>query len=156
MRRAQLLTSKVLAALCGLTITNAVVWASTFACIGLLAGNRPYEARPVVLMLLSIVVFQSFFLSVGLAISLVVKQVRNVTPYAMALGFGMYLFSVFGEMLGENVLEKITPFKHFEPRYIVRNGTYDWPLVAISVAVIGIALVGSYLLYARRNIPAAI
>jgi ABC-2 type transport system permease protein len=74
----------------------------------------------------------------------------------MALGFGMYVLSVFGDLLGENVLEKLTPFKHFEPKYIVQHGTYDWPLVLISVAVIGISLLGSYLLYTRRNIPAVV
>ncbi len=85
------------------------------------------------LLLLSIVVFQLFFLSVGLVISLLVKRIRSVTPYAMALAFGMYVLSVFGDMLGESVLEKITPFKHFEPRYIVQHGAYDLPLVLISV-----------------------
>ncbi len=59
-------------------------------------------------------------------------------------------------MLGESVLEKITPFKHFEPNYILQNGAYDLPLVLISVAVIVISLVGSYLLYTRRDIPAVV
>ena len=59
-------------------------------------------------------------------------------------------------MLGERKLENITPFKHFEPQYIVQNSAYDLPLVSISVLVIVISLVGSYLLYTRRNIPAAV
>jgi ABC-2 type transport system permease protein len=74
----------------------------------------------------------------------------------MALGFGMYVLSVFGDMLGESALEKITPFKHFEPNYIIQNGAYDLPLVLISVAVIVVSLVGSYVLYARRDIPSAV
>jgi len=100
--------------------------------------------------------FELFFLAVGLVISLVVKRIRSVTPYAMALGFGMYVLSVFGDLLGESTLEKLTPFKHFEPKYIVQNGAWDWPLVLISVAVIVVSLVGSYLLYTRRNIPAVV
>jgi len=79
-----------------------------------------------------------------------------VTPYAMALGFGMYVLSAFGGMLGESTLEKITPFKHFDPNYIIQHGTYNLPLVLISVSVILIALVGSYLLYTRRDIPAVV
>jgi ABC-2 type transport system permease protein len=53
-------------------------------------------------------------------------------------------------------LEKITPFKHFEPNYILQHGAYDLPLVLISVVVIVISLVGSYLLYNRRDIPAVV
>jgi ABC-2 type transport system permease protein len=74
----------------------------------------------------------------------------------MALGFGMYVLSAFGDMLGESALEKITPFKHFEPNYIIQNGAYDLPLVLISVVVIVLSVVGSYLLYGRRDIPSAV
>ena len=155
-RRARILTSKLLAALSGLTITNLVVWLSSFVFISLFAAGHTYDAGLLVLLLVSIVVFQLFFLSVGLVISLLVKRIRSVTPYAMGLGFGMYVLSVFGDMLGESVLEKITPFKHFEPNYIVQHGAYDVPLVLISVVVIVISLAGSYVLYTRRDIPAVV
>lgn len=154
--RPQILTSKLLAALSSLLITDVVVWASSLGFIQLFKGDRTYEVQPLVLLLLSIVLFQLFFLAVGLVVSLLVKRIRSVTPYAMALGFGMYVLSVFGDMLGESVLEKITPFRHFDPQYIIQHGAYDTPLVLISVAVILIALAGSYVLYTRRNIPAVV
>lgn len=154
--RPQILTSKLLAALSGLIITNIVVWISSFVAITLFKGDRTYDTKSLLLLLLSIIVFQLFFLAVGLVISLLVKRIRSVTPYAMALGFGMYVLSVFGDMLGESVLELITPFKHFEPGYIIRQGAYDLPLVLISVVVIVISLVGSYVLYTRRDIPAVV
>ena len=154
--RAAILTSKLLAALCSLAITQAVVWASTFGFIELFRAGRPYEAGPIALLLLSMVPFQVFFLSVGLVISLCVKRIRSVTPYAMGLAFGMYLLSAFGDMLGESALEKITPFQHFEPNHILREGAWNMPLVAISVAVILLALVGSYVRYTRRDIPSVV
>jgi len=154
--RTRILTSKLLAALCGLIVTDIIVWMSSFAFITLFKGDRVYEAQPLLVLLLSIVPFQLFFLSVGLVVSLLVKRIRSVTPYAMALGFGMYVLSVFGDLLGESTLEKITPFKHFDPNYMLQNGAYDLPLVLVSVAVIVISLVGSYLLYTRRDIPAVV
>jgi len=155
-KRTQILTSKLLAAISGLTIANIVVWISSFAFINLFKGDRTYETTPLLLLLLSIVVFQLFFLSVGLVISLSVKRIRSVMSYSMALGFGMYVLSVFGDMLGKSILEKITPFKHFEPNYIIQHGAYDLPLVLISASVIVISLVGSYVLYTRRDIPAVV
>ncbi|MEJ5309946.1 MAG: ABC transporter permease subunit [Anaerolineae bacterium] len=154
--RTQILTSKLLAALSSLLITDAVVWISSVVFITMFKGDSTYEPRALLLLLLSIVVFQLFFLAVGLVISLLVKRIRSVTPYAMGLGFGMYVLSVFGDMLGESVLELITPFKHFNPNYIVQNEAWDTPLVLISVVVIVISLVGSYVLYTRRNIPAVV
>jgi ABC-2 type transport system permease protein len=66
------------------------------------------------------------------------------------------VLSVFGDMLGTNALEKITPFKHFDPNYIIQHGAYDLVLVLISASVIVISLTGSYLLYTRRDIPAVV
>ena len=154
--RSQILTSKLLAALSGLLITNIVVWISTFVSIATSQGDRTYDTGTLVLLLLSPAVFQLFFLGVGLVISLLVKRIRSVTPYAMGLGFGMYILSVFGDMLGESVFELVTPFKHFEPGRIIRTGAWDLPLVLISVVVIVVSVVGSYVLYTRRDIPAVV
>jgi ABC-2 type transport system permease protein len=152
--RVQVLTSKLLAALTGLTITNLVVWAGSFLAISLFRGEREYEARVLVLLLISIAIFQLFFLSVGLVISLLVKRVRNVTPYALGLGFGTYVLGAFSGMLGDVKLELITPFKHFDAAYIVKQGAYDTPLVLLNVVVSLLALGLSYWLYIRRDIPA--
>jgi ABC-2 type transport system permease protein len=154
--RTQIMTSKLLAALVGLTITNVVVWISSFAFVTLFSTGKTYETTPLLVLLLGITAFQLFFLSVGLAISLLVKRIRSVVPYSMALAFGMYVLSVFGDMLGESFLEKITPFQHFAPRYVVAHGSYNMALVSISVLVIVVALVASYALYQRRNIPAVV
>ena len=154
--RSQILTSKLLAALSGLLLTDAVVWISSFVFLGLFKGDATYDTGTLLLLLLSLVPFQLFFLTVGLVISLLVKRIRAVPPYSMALAFGMYVLSVFGGMLGESALEKITPFTHFEPNYIIQHAAYDLPLVLVSVAAIVVSLVGSYVLYPRRDIPIAV
>jgi len=151
--RQQILTSKLLAVLICLTITNAVTWISTFAALALFSQGRPYEARHLVLLLLSIVIFQLVFLTVGVVVSLLVRRVRSVTPYAMALAFGAYLLGAFSDMLGDVNLELITPFKHFDASYILQNGAYDLPRVMISVVAIVASVMGSYWLYTRRDIP---
>jgi len=151
--RPQIMTSKLLAAMASLAITQIVVWASTFGFLNAFKGDQTYDANILLRLLLGLIVFQLFFLTVGLVISLLVKRVRSVTPYAMALAFGMYVLSAFGDLLGESAFEKITPFKHFDPRYVVKNGAYDVPLVMISVIAIVISVAGSYWLYARRDIP---
>ncbi|MEN8173984.1 MAG: hypothetical protein ABFS03_14025, partial [Chloroflexota bacterium] len=118
--------------------------------------GKDFDANALILLLLTIVVFQLFFLSVGMLISLMMKRVRSVTPLSMALAFGMYVISAFGGMLGDVKFELITPFKHFEPNYIIKNGAYDLPLVMISVTVILISVAGSYWLYEKRNIHTAV
>ena len=154
--RGKILTAKLLAAIASLTITNLTVWVSSFLIINLNNDGQSYETKPVILLLLSIVIFQLFFLSVGVLISLLMKRVRSVTPLSMALAFGMYVLSAFGGMLGEDTIELISPFKHFEPNYIIKNVAYDTPLVLISVITILIAIPASYLLFSKRNIHSAV
>lgn len=152
--RAQVLTSKLLAALTSLTITNLVVWVISFAALAAWRGDHDYAPGPLVLLLASIVIFQLFFLNVGLAGSLLVKRVRSVTPYALGLGFGTYVLSAFSGVVGQAALELLTPFKHLDAAYIVQHAAYDTPLVVLNVAVSLVALALSYWLYLRRDIPA--
>ncbi len=153
--RGKIMTTKLLAALAALTVTNLSVWASSFFVINFLNDGPPIENKPLVMLLASIVVFQLFFLTVGLLISLLMKRVRSVTPLSMALAFGMYVVSAFGGMLGDDTIDVISPFKHFEPNAILTNTAYD-PMVMISVAAILIAVPTSYLLYTKRNIHSAV
>jgi ABC-2 type transport system permease protein len=154
--RMKILTAKLLAAFLALTVTNLAVWASSFFVIDLNRNGRELDVSTLVLILSTIVLFQLFFLSVGVIISLLMKRVRSVIPLSMALSFGMYILNVFGSMIGEDKLEIISPFRHFDPNYILANGSYDLPLVMISVVVIIIAIPASYYLYGKRNIAAAV
>jgi ABC-2 type transport system permease protein len=64
------------------------------------------------------------------------------------------VLSAFSGVFGDVKLEYITPFKHLDPTYIVQHGAYNTPLVLLNVAVTLVALVVSYWLYTRRDIPA--
>ena len=151
--RKKILTSKLLAALTALAITDVAVWISSFAAVTIFGKGESYAVRALVLLLLSVPVFQLFFLTVGLVISLMVKRVRNVLSYSMALAFGMYVLNAFGGMIGDEKLEIISPFKHFDPNYILNNAAYDLRLAWISVLAIVVSIIASYVLYSRRNIP---
>lgn len=153
--RSQIMTRKLLSALTALTITNVVVWLTSLVAIAIFRDSRAYDLQALLLLLLSIALFQLFFLAVGMVISLMVRRVRNVTPFSMALVFGLYVLNAFGNMLGQDTFELLSPFRHFEPNYITTHAAYD-PLVVLSIGITIAALVGSYLLYQRRNIAAPI
>jgi len=152
--RTQVMTGKLLAVFCSLLVTDAVVIMSTFIGLSMFNAGRTYDMPTLVLLLVSMLILQLFFLGVGLVISLMVKRVRNVTPYSLALGFGMYMLAAFSGMLGEVNLEYITPFKQLDPAYIVKNAAYNTPLLLLNVVITLIAIGASYWLYIRRDIHA--
>ncbi len=152
--RGQVLTSKLLAALTSLLLTDLVMVGVSFLAITIFRGTRDYNPAILILLFASMVILQLFFLGIGLVISLLVKRVRSVTPYSLGLAFGMYVLSAFSGIFGDVKLEYITAFKHLDPAYIVKQGAFNTPLVLINVAVTLVALSVSYWLYIRRDIPA--
>lgn len=152
--RIQILTSKLLAGLASLILTNLAVWAASFLAITLFKGSHTYDAFTLILLLIGFFIFQLFFLCVGLFISLLVKRVRSVTPYSLGLAFGSYILAALGDVAGDVRLEWITPFKHFDSSFIIQYNNYEWPMVALNVAISIVAVMVSYWLYLHRDIHA--
>jgi ABC-2 type transport system permease protein len=152
--RMAIFNSKLLASLTSLAITNVVVWLCSYAAVELFKAGRGYDKGTLLLLMISAFIFQLFFLGVGMLISLLVKRVRSVTPYALGLGFGMYVLSAFTGLFDEVALELVTPFKHFDAAYIVANQAFDTRLVILNVAVTVLSVAASIWLYNRRNVPA--
>lgn len=152
--RTQILNSKLLAAIASLSITNLVIWASTFIAIPLFSEGREYDSSILLLLLLSIFIFQLFFLSVGLVVSLMLKRIRSVTPFGLGLAFGAYVLNGFSGIFGDIKLEYITPFKHIEAAYIVIQKSYNMPLLLLNIGITILSIAASYWLYVHRDIKA--
>jgi ABC-2 type transport system permease protein len=152
--RPRVLSSKLLAAFASLAITELVVWVCTFVSIQLFREEHDYNTRTLLLLLVSLLIFQLVFFGIGLIISLLVRRVRSVTPLGLGLAFGAYVINGFSGVFGEIKLELLTPFKHLDPTFIVLHASYDAPLVLLDVVIILVTIVASYWLYTRRDIPA--
>ena len=152
--RVRVLTSKLLAAITCLIITELVVWVCTFVSILSFRAGHAYQTSTLILLLFSLLIFQLVFFGIGLIISLLVRRVRSVTPLGLGLAFGTYILNGFSGIFGEIKLELITPFRHLDPTYIVQNSAYNTPLVLIDVVIILVTIGVSYWLYTRRDIPA--
>jgi len=81
-----------------------------------------------------------------------IKKIRSVLSFSMALAFGLYILSALQKIIGGKILGIITPFNHFEAGYILKQGKYDTVQAAISIGIIIVSLIMSYILYLRRNI----
>lgn len=151
--RAKILTNKLLAALTGLLITDLVLWSTSFFAVRTYAGDRAYNSEILAKVLITAFFLQLFFLGGGLVISLLLKKVPSVIAISLGSVFGMYILAAFGSSFNEDKFDYLTPFKHFEATKIVNTGEFDQPKMVISILVIIISMIASYVLYQRRNIP---
>lgn len=150
--RGEVVVSKYLAGLTALLLTNAAAWVSAFASIEAFRQGHPYDPGTLALMLGSAVIFQCFFYHVGLALSQMVRRVRNVLPYSLGLGFGMYVLSALSDIGEEVKLEWISPFKHFSPTYIVNHQALEMRFVWLNLGISLLALAFAVWRYLRRDI----
>jgi len=150
--RTKIIVSKFLAALTSLLIIDILLAASTIIAINAFKGDEVVELRNVIILLLSVPLFQLTFMSIGMVISVSIKKVSSVLNFSMGLGFGMFIISSLGGVISSGYLFYLTPFKHFDTAYVLINGSWNWSLLAISVSVMVLSLVASYFLYLKRNI----
>lgn len=150
--RRQILGEKYLAAFCILLLTALVVAAGAFLSIELFRDGRAYETRPLLLLLLSIPIFQLFFFSIGMLVTMGTNRITSVISYAMGFGFGLYVLNAFRSVVGGDILGIITPYYHFEPTYILMEGSLPMERVWISIGFILLAHFLTYVAYQRRNL----
>ena len=152
--RKKIYLHKFYAAFTGLLITNLTIWISSIIALLLFNGGQEVAFGNAFIFLASIILFQLFFLTVGMVISTMLKKVGSVITYSMSLGFGLYILSSFGKMLSNDFLQVIGIYGHYNPTTIMTESNLNWPLVAISVSISIISFIGGYFLYQRRNIAA--
>ncbi len=152
--RNRILGGKYLAALTILLLTFLVVAGGTFLSIELFRDGREYETGPLIVMLLSVPLFQLFFFSIGMLITVATKRIRSVISYALGLGFGLYVLNAFRSIVGGELLGFLTPYYHFEPSYILMEGSIPMDRAGITIVLILSAHIISCFAYLKRNIRA--
>lgn len=150
--RKKILISKFLAALTSLTIVNIAVWIGSIAALLLFKGDTVLELNRVIVLLSTIVLFQLFFVSVGMLISVSVRKIPSVISFSMVMGFGLYIVYGFKSLFSSNILAYFTPYAYFESAEILITGKYDLIYTLVAVLIIIGSLTLSYILYNKRNI----
>jgi ABC-2 type transport system permease protein len=150
--RTKIILSKFLAALTSLLIVDIVLAILAIVSIQAFKGDEIVEIRNVIVLLLSVPFFQLTFMSIGMLISVSIKKVTSVLSFSMGLGFGLFIVDSFGSILSSELFSYLTPYSHFDSAYVLINGSWNWSLIWISLALMVCSLIASYFLYLKRNI----
>ncbi len=150
--RTKIMVSKFLASLTSLLIVNAGTWIATIGALYAFKGDSTVELHNVILVLSTVILFQLFFVGVGMAISVAVKKVPSIIAYSMSLGFGLYILFGLKSSFSSKIMSFFTPYAYFEPAEILVNGHLDLLFTLICSAVIVISFALAYFLYNKRNI----
>jgi ABC-2 type transport system permease protein len=152
--RSQIVTSKLFAAFVLLVITN-VVYLIAASTVAKAVSIEPFSMK--IFLMISAVLFlvQLMFLSLGVLVSVIVPKIKSVISVSLPTVFGFFIISMIGSIIGDEAVRYITPFKFYEPNYIIKNGSYEMRFVVIEIVFIVVAIAASYAIYARKDIRAA-
>lgn len=150
--RSTIYFSKFFAAFLSLFVSAIVVGISSLIALRLFNGDESYMLTHVLKLILTVPFFQLLFLSVGMFISLLFKKIRSVLSLSMGLAIGLYVINSVRGIIDNDLLGYISPYYYFEPGVILIDGTYDLKLFGLAIGIIIVSLVGSYLLYNKRDI----
>jgi len=150
--RKRIYFSKLLAVLTTICLTDLVLFGMSFVSLYLFRSGGEINVQGTWILLASMILFQLFFLSVGMVISVYVKKVSSVLAYSMSLGFVFYILSSLGMMISSDFLKILSPFSHFDPNYPLVNNGFYMERIWISLVVIFLSFIASYYLYLKRNI----
>ncbi|GJM78595.1 ABC transporter permease [Paenibacillus timonensis] len=152
--RARIVSSKLLAAVLLLIVTDVVFYAAT-SLIANSVKTEDFSLKLFLLINLTLFFVQLMFLAIGMAASVFFSKLRSVLPLSLGVVFGLYLIGALlatGE--DKEVMRFVSPLKYFEPSYILAHAGYETPyLIAGAVIVVaGVAL--SYAVYLKKDIHA--
>jgi len=150
-KRSKILFSKFFAVLIALAIVNIGIWGATIFSLEVFSAVD-VDMTNVYLLLSTLGIFQLFFVSIGMLISVLLKKISSVLSFSMALGIGMYVIQALNAMLGIRIFAYITPYAHFDYAKILIEGELDISLALTSVIVIIVSFAATYYLYNKRNI----
>ncbi len=153
--RSKLLTQKILADLIHLILFATTIGLSNYLFIRLYTGGLAFEIHSYLIMIFGIFLMEGLFFSLGLLISMLVKQLDSPLSVSVGLSVGCYILATFNTILDETFLGYIVPFSYVKFTYIAETGSMRSYGLVISLIVIVFSIAASYLLYERRNIASA-
>lgn len=151
--RIQIITSKLLAVITSLVITNVIYLVAASIMVSSLK-TKAFNFK--LFFMISITVFftQLMFMSLGIIVSVVVSKIKNVLPISLGTVFGFFIISMISSTTGGSALRYITPFKYFDTAYIIKNSSYETTFIIIELVFIITTTFISYLIYSKKDIHA--
>ncbi|RNC29085.1 MAG: hypothetical protein AWM53_01005 [Candidatus Dichloromethanomonas elyunquensis] len=149
--RSKIMTSKLLAALTSLVVTN-VLFLGTATAMALLVETKPFSITVFLLLSLSLFFIQLIFLALGILLSVLIIKIRSVLSISLGTVFGLFFIGALAATTKDDLLRYLSPFKYFNFSYIIQHSGYESSSLTVAVCFIILSIVTSYLIYSRKDI----
>lgn len=154
-RRWQVLTAKLAAAL-----TSVALVGVTFSVVGYFAAlvgaqGESFSATTFFLLALTVLLVQIFFMTLGALFAVVIPKIKSVVTVSLPATFAFFIIGTLGEIVGNEEVRYITPFKFFDPLYIMNNDAYETKFLLLEAVLVAVFLAAAYVIFQKKNVRAS-
>lgn len=151
--RTKVLTSKLLAALTSLAITN-IIFLIAASVMASQVKTEDFSSK--IFFMLSITVFfvQLMFLALGIIISVVFPKIKSVLAVSLGIVFTFYFIGMIASTAGDDAKRYLSPFKYFNTSYIMEKSGFETSFMVVGLGIIIAAILASYFVYTKKDIHA--
>jgi ABC-2 type transport system permease protein len=151
-KRTSIINAKLLCVLTNLLLQNLVYLLAAFLTLNYYKKDS-FSIKSFILINLSLLLVQLFFVSFGLIVSVLMKKIKTVMPITLGIVFFFFVIQMLNETLKNKVLSYMTPFAYFNISKILRNFTYEWSYFFINFVIIVILIMMTYIIYNKKDMP---
>ncbi len=151
--RTQIMTSKLLAALTSLVITN-VAYLTASSVMVSIVKTEDYSYKIFFMISITLFFVQLFFLALGVIVSVAASKIKSVLPISLGTVFAFFIIGMLASTIGDDLIRYITPFKYFDANYIIKNASYEAIFIIVELGFIIVAIASSYYVYCKKDIHA--
>lgn len=148
--RAGILSSKILAALSCLVITNIIYLGLTIP-VGVSMSNT-FDIKLYLILSATLFFVQLMFMAIGIIISVIAGKIKSVISISLSTVFGFYIIGSLGSIIGEQNVRYVSPFRYFDAAYIIQNASYEASFVIVGSIFVIAAIAASFAVYLKKDI----
>ncbi len=151
--RIKVMTSKIFAGVVSLAITNVFYLGATIM-MAQHVKTAHYSSKSIILLSVSLFITQLLFFGIGILISVVFPKIKAVLSISLAIVFGFFVVGMVVATDESNAKRFLSPFKYFEPKYIIAHSKFESQFLIVSIGIIIVSIIASYMIYKKRDIHA--
>ena len=151
--RGRVVSAKLAAALVLLLATNVVFTIVAYATARALS-KEPFSAGTFLLMASTLLLVQLFFLALGALFAVVLPKVKSPVAVSLPTVFTFYMIAMVGDVVSSEGVRYMTPFKFFDPQYIIAHGALEGTTLALLGGFVAVAVGLSFVIYNSKDVRA--
>lgn len=151
-RRTLIISAKTLGIVSLLLLQN-IIYVVLAYLITIYTTGQQFDVRVFMLINLSMLLVQLFFVTLGLLLSVVIKRLKNVLPIALGTVFAFWILQMLNQTLADPVLAYFTPFAYFDLVGIIASGGYHSKYLVCDGLLMILFTALAYYIYQRQDMP---